>query len=138
MMTDSATTNAQIPNSNSRSMALLAHLSAFGAFVVGFGFIGPLIIWLLKRDSDSYVAQESLEALNFNISVLIYGTVAGAIASVSIFGIFAFFLFVGLAIAAGIALIVGGIAWFVLVIVAAVRANQGTGFRYPLNLRLIK
>ncbi len=92
-------------------------------------FVGPLVIWLVKRREDGFASAHALEALNFNLSVLIY--VAGFV----LFGIvtlgLGFILF-------PIALIGGIVAWFSLTIVGAVRASNGDPFRYPLTLRLVK
>ena len=54
-------------------MAMLAHLLVFTGYVVPLGnIIGPLIIYLIKKDESSYIRQHAAEALNFQISVLIY------------------------------------------------------------------
>ncbi|MBD2109459.1 DUF4870 domain-containing protein [Nodosilinea sp. FACHB-13] len=110
-------------NPESRMWAMLAHLSALSGFVLPFGnIIGPLVIWLVKRDEMSFVNDQAKEALNFNISMTIYMVVAGVL----------IFVLVGIPL-----MIVLGIAWLVLVILAAVKANEGTAYRYPLTLRLI-
>lgn len=110
-------------NPESRMWAMLAHLSAFSGFVIPFGnIIGPLVIWLVKRDEMSFVNDQAKEALNFNISMTIYMMVSMVLA----------FVLIGIPL-----LIVLGIAWLVLVILAAVKANEGMAYRYPLTLRLI-
>lgn len=110
-------------NPESRMWAMLAHLSAFSGFVIPFGnIIGPLVIWLVKRDEMSFVNDQAKEALNFNISMTIYMVVSGVLA----------FVLIGIPL-----LIVLGIAWLVLVILAAVKANEGMAYRYPLTLRLV-
>ncbi len=111
-------------NPESRMWAMLAHLSALSGFVIPFGnIIGPLVIWLVKRDEMSFVNDQAKEALNFNISMTIYMMVAGVL----------IFVLIGIPL-----MIVLGIAWLVLVILAAVKANEGTAYRYPLTLRLVK
>ncbi|MBW4461106.1 MAG: DUF4870 domain-containing protein [Nodosilinea sp. WJT8-NPBG4] len=111
-------------NPESRMWAMLAHLSALSGFVIPFGnIIGPLVIWLVKRDEMSFVDDQAKEALNFNISMAIYGLISAVL----------------IVIAVGfLMLAVLGIAWLVLSILAAVKANEGTAYRYPLTLRLIK
>ncbi|MEA5449196.1 DUF4870 domain-containing protein [Leptolyngbya sp. CCNP1308] len=110
-------------NPESRMWAMLAHLSALSGFVIPFGnIIGPLVIWLVKRDEMSFVNDQAKEALNFNISMTIYMVVAGVL----------IFVLIGIPL-----MIVLGIAWLVLVILAAVKANEGTAYRYPLTLRLV-
>lgn len=111
-------------NPESRMWAMLAHLSALSGFVIPFGnIIGPLIIWLIKRDEMSFVDDQAKEALNFNISITIYALIS-AILIVVVVGF--------------LMLAVLGIVWLVFAIVAAVKANEGTAYRYPLTLRLVK
>jgi len=107
---------------------MLAHLSAFIGLLGIPSPVGPLIVWLTQREQDPYIDDQGREALNFNISVAIYFVVM-FIASFVTFG-----LLLILTIPAFIAL---GIAWVVLVIIAAVKANNGEPFRYPMTIRLI-
>jgi uncharacterized Tic20 family protein len=108
-------------STQSRNLATLSHLSAFITFVGVPSLVGPLVMWLLNRD-DPFVEQQAKEALNFNISFLLYGIVA----AISII------LLVGL-----IALPVVLVTWFVLVIVAAVKAGNGENYQYPLTIRFV-
>ncbi|MDH3260535.1 MAG: DUF4870 domain-containing protein [Acidimicrobiia bacterium] len=108
-------------SSNSRNLATLSHLSAFITFVGIPSLVGPLVMWLLNRD-DPFVEQQAKDALNFNISFLLYGVVAT----------FSIILLVGL-----IALPVVLITWFVLVIVAAVKAGNGENYQYPFTIRFV-
>jgi len=106
----------------SQNWAVGAHLSAF---VMLFGLpslVGPLFVWLLKRD-DPYVEAQAKDALNFNISFLLYGIAAGL----------AVFVLVGI-----VALPIIAIAWFVLVIVAAIAASHGENYRYPFTIEFVK
>jgi uncharacterized Tic20 family protein len=119
-----------------RTWGMLAHLSSLlgglltAAFGGGWGcFVGPLIVWLVKKDSMPFVDDQGKEALNFNITVAIAFLIL-LILSVATFGI-------GLFIAIPLWVIIG-IAWLVLTIVAAVKANEGVRYRYPFTLRLIK
>jgi uncharacterized Tic20 family protein len=92
--------------------------------VVPFGsIIGPLGVWLTRRDRDPFIDDTGREALNFGISIAIYGLVALAAA----------LMLVGIPL-----LIVGVIAWVVLASLAATRASQGQAYRYPLTLRLVR
>jgi len=123
------------PPQDERLWATLAHLSALAGLLVtgawfGWGcFIGPLIIWLVKKDSMPFVDDQAKEALNFNITVAIIGVIL-LVLSIITFGIGLL-----LAIPAGIVI---GVAWLVLTIIAAIKANEGTRYRYPFALRLIK
>jgi len=115
-----------LPDSNpeSRMWAALPHVSALSGFVIPFGnIVGPLIIWLVKRDEMSFVDDQAKEALNFNISMTIYMAVAGVLV----------FVLIGIPI-----MIVLAITWLVLIVMAAIKANEGTAYRYPITLRLVK
>jgi uncharacterized Tic20 family protein len=114
----------------------MAHLSALlgGLLTASFGrgwgcFIGPLIIWLVKKDTMPFVDDQAKEALNFNITVALASLVL-LVLSIITFGI-------GLIIAIPMWIIIG-ISWLVLTIVAAVKANEGVRYRYPFALRFIK
>jgi len=111
-------------NQQEKTMAMLCHLLALAGLVVPFGnILGPLIVWLMKKDTSELVNDQGKESLNFQISFTIYGFVA-AILSLIVIGI-----------PIAIALVV---FWAVMVIMASIKANEGERYRYPLNLRLIK
>lgn len=124
------------PPADQRQWAMFAHLSALlgailtGAFGGGWGcFIGPLIIWLVKKDTMPFVDDQGKEALNFNITVAIAFLIL-LLLSVMTFG-------VGLVLAVPLWIIIG-IAWLVFTIIASIKANEGVRYRYPFTLRLIK
>lgn len=119
-----------------RQWAMFAHLSALlgGLLTAGWAgslgcFIGPLVIWMVKKDTMRFVDDQGKEALNFNITV---GIVFLALAALSVVT-----LGIGLIIAIP-AWIIIGLAWLVLTIIAAMKANEGVAYRYPFALRLIK
>jgi uncharacterized Tic20 family protein len=113
---------------DSRTWALAAHLSALLSLVIGFPFVGPLVIYLVKKD-DPFVRRHAAEALNFNLSVMLYGIVLGILTFVLIFFI------IGLALIP--VLILGALAWLVFVCLAAAKAGQGEDYRYPLTIRFV-
>lgn len=115
--------------SSARQWAMFAHLSALLALLIGLPFIGPLVIYLVKKDADPFVAEHAREALNFNISVFIYSIVSFVVVFALTIVLIGFLL---------IPLLFGiGIAWLVLLIVAAVKANAGERYRYPLTIRMV-
>lgn len=118
-------------SSDERTWALLGHLAAFSAFfTAGFGCVlGPLVVWLVKRDSLPFAADQAREAVNFNLTALIVW-IGLWIITIGTFGIGIF-----LTLPLGLALLA---VWIVLTIVAAINANNGQAYRYPLTLRLIK
>jgi len=113
---------------DSRSWALGAHLSALLSFFIGFPFVGPLVVYLAKKD-DPFVRRHAAEALNFNLSVMLYAFVLGVATFVLIFFV------VGLALIP--VLILGFVAWIVFVCIAAAKAGQGQEYRYPLTIRFV-
>jgi uncharacterized Tic20 family protein len=107
-----------------RNTAVAAHLSTLAGLVVPFGsVIGPLAVWLTRRDRDPFIDQAGREALNFGISIAIYGAVV----------LVAALMLVGIPL-----LIIGMIAWVVLASLAVVKASRGQTYRYPLTLRLVR
>ena len=108
----------------SRQWGMFAHLAALAGFVIPFGnLIGPLIIWQVKKDEMPFVADQGKESLNFQITVTIAAIVC----------------FVLMAVLVGFLLLpLVGLAALVFIVIAAVKANQGEAYRYPLTLRLIK
>jgi uncharacterized protein len=107
-----------------RNWATISHLSALAGFIIPFGSIlGPLIVWLVKKEGSAHIADQAREALNFNITVGI-----GMLISLCLMLVFiGFLLFAVLAI-----------VWLVLVIVAGVKSSDGTLYRYPFTIRFIK
>ncbi len=113
----------------SRQWAAGAHLSALAGIFIGLSFIGPLIVYALKKDEDPFVREQAAEALNFNISFLLYEIVLG------IAMIVLFIILIGLLLIPVMAAV--ALAWLVLTIIAAVKASGGEHYRYPLTIRLI-
>jgi len=102
----------------------MCHLSALAGFVIpGAGHIlGPLIVWLVKRGESAEIDAHGKEALNFQISMLIYNVVAGILCLIVI---------------GFVLLAVLHVLNVVFVIIASLRASEGQMYRYPLTLRLI-
>jgi len=120
------------PGSEERQWAMFAHLSSLlGALLTGgVGvFIGPLVIWLIKKETMPFVDDQGKEALNFNITIAIVGVALIGL-SVITFGI-------GLILALPVGLAVS-VAWLVFTVIAAIKSSEGVSYRYPLTLRLIK
>lgn len=119
-----------------RQWAMLAHLSALLGYILtsgwagsAGGFLGPLIVWMVKKDTMPFVDQQAKEALNFSITICI------AFAVLWMFGIMT--LGIGFLIALPVMLVVGLYA-LVYTIIASMKAYEGVPYRYPIALRLIK
>jgi uncharacterized protein len=112
-MADSAT-----PSQDDRTMALLIHI--LGIFT---WFIGPLVVWLIKKDQSAFVDQHGKEQINLQITLTI-GYLIGAVLLL---------VFIGILVIWAVS-----IAGLVFCILAAIAASQGKEYRFPVNLRLVK
>ncbi|MDQ6808164.1 MAG: DUF4870 domain-containing protein [Verrucomicrobiota bacterium] len=108
-----------------RTWSAFCHASALlGVFFHFPGhLLGPLIVWLLKRDDSAEIDAHGKEALNFQISMLIYNLIAGVFCLVLIGFFFLAVLWVVNA---------------VFVIIAAIQASDGKFYRYPMTIRFIQ
>ncbi len=114
--------------SEERQWGMFCHLSSLLGLVFSAGilcFVGPLVCWLVKKDTSKFVDVHGKESLNFQINILIYTLIAWAI-TLATCG-FAFpILFVPL------------IYGIVMPIIAGLKANEGKPYEYPYTFRLIK
>ncbi|GAA5479051.1 hypothetical protein Hhel01_02553 [Haloferula helveola] len=114
------------------SWCMLTHLSALSGWVVPFGnFIGPLIVWILKKDTSPAVDAHGKEALNFQITGLIVTTVAAVITVVLTFVVIGIFLW-------PLLLLLPIVYNLIFPIIAAFQANEGKAYAYPMNWRIIQ
>ena len=115
---------ATVTESEARTFGMLAHLAAFSGFVVpGIGHIlGPLLVWLLKKDEHPFVDDQGKESLNFQLSMSLYYIVS----VILMFVLIGFLIFPALVVFSVVVTIMG-----------AVKANNGERYRYPLNIRFI-
>src|SRR5258707_863879 len=107
------------PTSDERLLAILSHLLAI---VPGIGILGPLVIYLLKKDESSFVAANARESLNFQLTIIILWIIS----------------FILMLVLVGFLLIwLVNILNTVMVIIATVKAAENRIYRYPVSLRLI-
>ncbi len=112
------------PPKPDRTWDILCHITALAGFVFPFGnIIGPLIIWLIKKDQIPSVDAHGKEAVNFQISMTIYYIVS----LIMVFVVIGFFLLFAVMLAN-----------LILIILATVKASNGEFYRYPATIRLIK
>ncbi|OYW70098.1 MAG: hypothetical protein B7Z21_00110 [Verrucomicrobiales bacterium 32-60-5] len=90
--------------------------------LVGFPILGPLIVWLVKKDQSSYIDLQGRELLNFQLSFLLYGFLSFLLC----------FILIGFPL-----LIAVGVATVVLTIIGIVNASEGKVYRFPLTIRLL-
>ncbi|HSI64194.1 MAG TPA: DUF4870 domain-containing protein [Candidatus Saccharimonadia bacterium] len=106
-----------------KQMAMWRHLASLAGYLVPFGnVIGPLIVWLTKRETMPFVDQEGKESVNFQISVTIYALASFALV----------FFCIGIPL-----LIAVGIFGIVFAVLASMESSKGNAYRYPLCIRFI-
>src|SRR5437763_11199219 len=118
METSTLTDAALAPKGSDKIWSMLSHLSA----LLGVGFVLPLVVYLVMRKESEYVAANAREALNFHISVLIYGICCIPLV----------FILIGIPL-----LMVLGACSVIFAIIAAVKTSNGQCYRYPLTLRIV-
>jgi uncharacterized Tic20 family protein len=114
-------------NKDARMWAMFCHLGGLAGFIpmtpIFGSIIAPLIIWQVKKNEFGFVDEHGKEAVNFQISILIYALAAGllCLACVGFVLLPAVFVFD-----------------LICIIIAAVKSNNGEHYRYPLCIRFIK
>lgn len=104
--------------SNDRNLAALTHVS--GIF---FSVLVPFLVWILKKDESPYLGEQSAEALNFQITMLIAQTAAG----MSVMFLVGFVLLPAVVLAN-----------VVLSLIAAVKTSNGESYKYPFTIRIVR
>lgn len=107
-----------------RTWGMLCHLLAFSGFIIPFGnIIGPLVIWLIKKDEMEFVNDQGKESLNFQLTMLLAFIISAILMLVAI----------GVLLMAILA-----IFNIVMIIIASIKANDGIRYRYPYAIRFFK
>ncbi|MBN2271872.1 MAG: DUF4870 domain-containing protein [Sedimentisphaerales bacterium] len=111
--------------SNARKWAMFCHLAGLAWMMVWplpiiGGVVGTLIVWQIKKDDDPFIDRSGKQAFNFQLSMLIYS----AVLAITVIGVFL--------------LPVVAVLNIVFAIIAAVRAGDGKGYRYPLSIEFVK
>jgi len=111
-------------NPDANQKAMLIQLSAFAGYIIPLGtFIVPLILWLIWKDKDPYIERMGREAVNFQLSMLIYYIICVVL----------MFVLIGFLL-----IFVVMLFHLVFIIVAAVQTSSGVEYRYPMIFRLVK
>jgi len=142
-----------------KNLATFIHLSTFSRFIIPFGnFIGPIVLWAANKEKSEFIDQHGKQAINFQISVLLYAIIIGTI-SVPFF-IFKFFngmnvidfngfnnfhinvgepsplLYIGGGL--GALAIIAFIVELALIVRASLAARDGNVYQYPLTINFLK
>ena len=115
----------EMDEKQARNWGMLCHVAAFVGLIIPLvgNIVGPLVIWLLKREEHPFIDEQGKESLNFEITISICGVIAGILSCL------------------GIGIILGvivAVVWIVFVIIASIKASAGEHYRYPFALRLVK
>ena len=107
-----------------KDMGLLIHAASFSGYVFPLGSVlGPLIVWLMKRDEYEFANQCGKNCLNFKLSLMIYAMISAVLILVG----------VGVLLLAALALLD-----IICTIIAIVKASDGIAYQYPLSIKFLK
>jgi uncharacterized Tic20 family protein len=122
------------PTSNERGMALCCHL---GGYLTSF--LAPLVLWLTHKDESAFVTRHAKEALNFQVTLIVWllllGLPCGAVIVLGVTSQLLALVIIGIVVG-GLALMAFGVVELILIILACVAAHGGKEYRYPLCIRL--
>ncbi len=123
-MSEQTEAPAAIPR-DARKWAMLCHIVALvGLLGNGIGFVlGPLLVWMIKKEDHPFVDEQGKEAVNFQITAIIAALVSGILC----------FILIGIPL-----LILVALGMIIFPIVAAVKTNDGEEYRYPLTIRFLQ
>ncbi len=146
-------------DNHQKNIATFIHLSTFSRFMIPFGnFIGPLVLWVMNNDKSEFVDAHGKQAINFQMSILLYALIIGMLT-------IPFFIFnlisgldfldintfdsihINITKPSPLLYITGGFAFFavigfilelVFIVKAALSARDGQEYRYPLTIKFLK
>ncbi len=124
---------APMTPSDETTWSTVTHLSWIAGSLIALPFLAPLVLFLVLKDRGPFVRHHTAEALNFQLSVLVYGlavTALGGLLTLVTFGVLA-----PLWALAGGALVV---AAAVFTVIAAIASSRGDWYRYPLTIRFVR
>ncbi|MBQ4822414.1 DUF4870 domain-containing protein [Aquimarina sp. MMG016] len=146
---------------NHKTIATFMHLGIFSRYIIPFGnYIVPILLWTVNKDKSDFIDRHGKEAINFQLSILLYTVILGMFSVpffiFNVFGDASFYDIVNFndlhinlsnpggfrtligASFIGIIALVGFFLELVFIITAAIKANKGEEYRYPLTIRFIK
>ncbi|MDO7171720.1 DUF4870 domain-containing protein [Mariniflexile sp. AS56] len=146
-------------DNHQKNIATFIHLSTFSRFIIPFGnFIGPIILWAANKDKSEFIDAHGKQAINFQVSILLYAIIIGAITvPFFLFKIFSGFDFIDfngfqdfhinigkpsplLYIGGGLGIlaVAGFIIKLVLIVTASLKAKDGVYYKYPFTINFLK
>lgn len=146
-------------DNHQKNIATFIHLSTFARFFIPFGnFVGPIVLWVINKDKSEFIDTNGKQAINFQLSILLYALILGAITvPFFLFKIFSGFDFIDfngfnnfhisigkpspllyLGGFLGALAIIAFIIELVLIVKASLKARDGEVFKYPLTITFLK
>ncbi len=109
----------QIPEPE-RNWAMLCHISTFAGYIMPLGgILGPLILWLSRKDQSEWIDYNGKQALNFQLSILLYMFLTIPL----------IFIVVGIPIMVFLVFLE-----IVCVSIASIKSARGEVYRYPISI----
>jgi len=148
-------------NNNHNNISTFMHLGVFSKYIIPFGnFIVPILLWTTNKEKSNFIDDHGKEAINFQLSILLYTVILGMISfpffvfnifgDASLYDLFShngfninfsndggFRTLIGASFV-GIIALIGFFLEIIFIISAALKANKGEFYRYPLTIRFIK
>lgn len=146
-------------DNHQKNIATFIHLSTFSRFIIPFGnLLGPIILWVTNKDKSEFIDAHGKQAINFQISILLYALIIGMLT----IPFFIFKIFSGLDLidfnafqdfhinigkpspllyfggALGALAIIGFIIELILIVLASLKARDGEYFKYPFTINFLK
>ncbi|WP_460219519.1 DUF4870 domain-containing protein [Psychroserpens sp. MEBiC05023] len=146
-------------DNHQKNIATFIHLSTFSRFLIPLGnYIGPIVLWMINKDKSEFVDRHGKQAINFQISILLYTLIIGTITVpffifkffngldfVDFHGFHDFHINIGepsplLFITGGLGFlaIIGFILELVFIVIASLKARDGEAYEYPLTINFLK
>ena len=146
-------------DNHQKNIATFIHLSTFSRFLIPFGnFISSIILWIANKEKSAFVYEHGKQAINFQISMLLYAIIIGTISiPFFIFNIFSDFDFIGfngfsdfhvnmgkpsallyIGGALGVLAVIAFIIELVLIVNASLKARDGEHYKYPFTINFLK
>ncbi|MGB3608718.1 MAG: DUF4870 domain-containing protein [Psychroserpens sp.] len=148
-----------MPDNHQKNIATFIHLSTFSRFIIPLGnYIGPIILWIINKDKSAFIDRHGKQAINFQISILLYTLIIGTISIpffifkffngldfIDFHGFYDFHINIGkpsplLYITGGLAFlaVIGFILELVFIVIASLKARDGELYEYPLTINFLK
>lgn len=146
-------------DNHQKNIATFIHLSTFSRFIIPLGnFIGPIILWITNKEKSEFVDSHGKQAINFQISILLYTLIIGTLTIPFFFlkffngidfidfhGFNDFHINIGkpsplLYITGGLGVLAvfGFILELIFIVIASLKARDGKLYNYPLTINFIK